>query len=352
MTTMRIDERQILDKENMLGMIDALPEQLGSAFELGMQLPLPQVKEIRHVLIAGMGGSAIGGDLLAGYLKDKSPVPISILRDYELPTWAKGQQVMVICSSHSGNTEEVLSVFKQALASGCSVFALSTGGQLARQAQELQVPFWQFDHQGQPRTAVGFSFGMLLALMIRLGLVQDLKDEVTDAIATMQAQRQVLGYDVQTQENPAKQVAEKLVGHVLTIFGAGAFEVVARRWKTQINELAKAWAAFESLPEADHNTLASSVNPQKALKNVAAIFLRSKFDHFKNNLRLAATSQAFEQDGLVTVEVLALGETRLAQIWSLLQMGDYVSYYLALHYGIDPTPVEALAKLKQLLSRS
>ena len=140
------------------------------------------------------------------------------------------------------------------------------------------------------------------------------------------------------------------MGRYVSVFAAGAFEVIARRWKTQINELAKAWAQFEVIPEADHNTLAGLLNPDELLPKVAAIFLRAEIDHPRNVLRLDATKQSFMLEGLVTDEVRAEGQTRLAQMWTLLQFGDYVSYYLALLYKVDPTPVDALLALKAKLA--
>jgi glucose/mannose-6-phosphate isomerase len=339
-----------LDRENMLGFIHALPDQLETAWALGLSLPLPVTGKIERIVIAGMGGSAIGGDLLASYCRDRCQIPIVTHRDYELPAWATGPETLVICSSHSGNTEETLSAFQAAKAGGCSLLTLSTGGKLVDAAGKTGVANWLFEHDGQPRTAVAFSFGMLLALVERLGLVSGSEKEIRSAISVMHMQRQTLGRDVDMHHNPAKRLAGQLTGKYISIFAAGSMEVVARRWKTQFNELAKAWAQFEGLPEADHNTLVATINPEELVTKVAAIFLRSEMDHPRNQLRLAATREAFMLDGLTTDEVWAKGDTRLAQMWTLLQMGDYVAYYLALMYGIDPTPVEALARLKEKLS--
>jgi len=340
----------LFDPQDMLGYIEALPANLSDAWQLGHALPLPVVGQIKQVIIAGMGGSAIGGDLLAGFLSDTCPIPIISHRDYGLPAWAKGPETLVICSSHSGNTEETLSAFEKALAQHCSILALSTGGLLAEKAKAAGVTAWQFEHHGQPRTAIAYSFGLLLALLERLGIIDDQADQVTSAVLAMQVQAGKLSQDVEVTLNPAKRLAGQLVGRYVSVFAAGALEVVARRWKTQINELAKAWAQFEAIPEADHNTLAGLLNPDALLPKVAAIFLRAEIDHPRNTLRLDATRQSFMVEGLVTDEVRAEGQTRLAQMWTLLQFGDYVSYYLALSYKVDPTPVDALLALKAKLA--
>ena len=340
------------DPDNMLSYIDALPEDLEKAWALGHELPLPEVKEIKQIVISGMGGSAIGGDFLGSYLADRCPVPIISRRNYGLPAFAKGPDTLVVCSSHSGNTEETVSGFKAAQAAGCSVLALCTGGYLADLTLEHQNPLWLFEHHGQPRTAIPYSFGLLLALVERLGLVHDVEAEVMDAIATMREQRPTLTDSSPLTHNPAQRLAGQLIERNVAIFGAGENEVIARRWKTQINELAKAWASFEGLPEMNHNTLAGLINPESLYDRTSAIFLRGQMDHPRNQMRLDATMQAFLQAGIATDSVWAKGQTKLAQMWSLLQFGDYVSYYLALLYQVDPTPVDSLTALKQRLSKS
>ncbi len=340
------------DPSNMLGYIDALPDDLAKAWQLGHQLPLPEFPPIDRVIIAGMGGSAIGGDLLAAYLANQGKAPICIHRNYELPAWAVGKNTMVICSSHSGNTEETLSSFNKALEQNCSLFVLCTGGKLQKQAEATGVPCWQFQHAGQPRTAIPYSFGLLLALANRIGLAQVAEEEVQDAVEVMRMARLNLTANMELAENPAKRLAGQLINRNVLILAAGELEVIARRWKTQINELAKAWACFEALPEANHNALAGLEFPTELYEKTSAIFLRAKIDHPRNALRLNLTQQAYLVAGVATDAVWAKGESRLAQMWSLLQFGDYVAYYLALLYGVDPTPIEALTSLKETLARN
>src|SRR5215208_2790196 len=180
-----LDRFKKLDTLNMLGEIDNLPDQLGFAYQLGMKHELPDWKDVRQVVIAGMGGSAIGADLLASYAASLAPLPVSVHRDYGLPSYARGAETLVICSSHSGNTEETLEAFEAARKANCRIIAVCTGGELAKRAKENNIPVWSFDHAGQPRAAVGFSFGLLLAMFQRLGFIPDQKNEVEDAIASM-----------------------------------------------------------------------------------------------------------------------------------------------------------------------
>ena len=167
----------------------------------------------------------------------------------------------------------------------------------------------------------------------------------------MKEQYQLLEPSSPLTENPAKRLAGQLLDRNVVIFAAGEAEVIARRWKTQINELAKAWASFEGIPEMNHNTLASLVHPDMLFEKTSAIFLRTPMDHPRNQKRIDLSMQYFLEAGIAVDSVVAQGDGHLAQLWSLLQFGDYVSYYLALDYGIDPTPVEALNILKAALSK-
>lgn len=342
-----------LDTLDMLGEIDNLPDQLGFACRLGLEHPLPDWKDVRQVVIAGMGGSAIGADLLASYSASLAPIPVSVHRDYGLPLFARGRETLVICSSHSGNTEETLDAFETARKAGCRIIAVCTGGELAKRAQENNIPVWTFDHAGQPRAAVGFSFGLLLAMFQRLGFIPDQKEAVDDAIASMKKSQEHLKADVPAAKNPAKRYAGQLMGRWVTIMGSGLLGTVARRWKGQLNEVAKAGANFEFLPEANHNTLAGTINPQETLNaHTMTIFLNSSFDHPRNRLRSDLTRKAFMLEGLNTDFIEARGNTPLAHIWTLILFGDYMAYYLAMGYGVDPTPIQALVEFKRAMAET
>lgn len=341
-----------IDQHNYLAEIEDLPHQLEGAYQQGLSLELPVWQGFRQVLIAGMGGSAIGADLLAAYAAPIAPLPVVVLRNYSLPAWAKGPETLLVASSHSGNTEETLVAFEQAYQNQCRIVALCTGGKLASLAQAKGTPLWTFTHPGQPRAAVGFSFGLLLALMARLGLLPDPGDQLTGALSAMRKQQAGLQADVPVAHNLAKRLAGQLVGRWVMLFGADVLEPVARRWKTQINELAKAWAQFESLPEADHNALAGLTQPESGLSSAVALFLRGASNHPRNLLRAELTKQAYMLEGVNTDFVDAPGDTPLAQLWAALHLGDYVAYYLAMLYDLDPTPIPALEGFKkQLASR-
>ena len=339
-----------IDQQNYLAEIENLPSQLENAYQQGLSLSLPAWQGIKNVLIAGMGGSAIGADLLAAYTAPLCPVPVVVQRNYSLPAWAHGPGTLVITSSHSGNTEETLAVFEQARINGCRILTLCTGGKLAEKAKASKIPLWTFEHPGQPRAAVGYSFGMLLALLARLGLIPDPAGELSGTVSAMRKQQAGLQTELPVVRNPAKRLAGQLMGRWVMVFGADVLEPVARRWKTQVNELAKAWAQFESLPEADHNALAGLQQPEQALSSAMALFLRAPSYHPHNLLRTELTKHAYMLEGLNTDFVDAQGETPLAQQWTALHLGDYVAYYLAMLYEIDPTPIQALEGFKKQIT--
>lgn len=336
-----------LDPDNMLAQIEGLPDQLLEARELGFDQDMPGWSGVRQVLVAGMGGSAIGADLVAAYAAPQCSAPIVVHRDYDLPAWAQGAETLVIACSHSGNTEETLSAFNAALKNGCRCLAITTGGKLAQLATSSGVPVWRFKHQGQPRAAVGYSFGLLLAALVRMNLLTDPLEELRATVQAMQAQRNELRADIPTTQNPAKRIAGQLMGRWVTVIGSGILAPVARRWKGQISEIAKAWAQFEFLPEADHNTLAGISNPEDLFARTITLFLRAPSDHGRNRLRSELTRRSFMLEGLATDFIDARGETRLAHLWTCLHYGDYVAYYLAMSYDIDPTPVVSIENFKR-----
>ena len=225
-----------IDAQNMLAHIEGLPAQLQAAWELGQKLPLPAYRGIRQVLIAGMGGSAIGADLLAAYAAAQCRAPIFVHRDYALPAWAAGPETLVIVSSHSGNTEETLSSYALAQQNGCQILAVATGGKLVQAATQAGIPAWIFEHKGQPRAAVGFSFGLLLAALARLELLPDPSREIAAAIRTMQEQQAALRTDIPAAQNPAKRLAipraapvDSSLSHTITLRTRNAIRSTASK---------------------------------------------------------------------------------------------------------------------------
>jgi glucose/mannose-6-phosphate isomerase len=184
-------------------------------------------------------------------------------------------------------------------------------------------------------------------------LIPDPSKDVADAVEAMKRSQQHFRPDVPAVKNPAKRYAGQLMGRWVTIAGAGLLAPVARRWKGQINEVAKAGANFEFLPEADHNTLAGTMNPHETLNaHTMTMFLRAPSDHPRNRLRSDLTRKAYMLEGMNTDHVDARGESQLAHMWTLILFGDYMAYYLAMAYKVDPTPIQALVNLKMAMAEA
>ena len=340
-----------IDTQNFLNDIDTLPDQVESAWSLGQSLSLPEThKAVTHVVITGMGGSAIGGALAQALVAPECAVPITLVRDYALPAFV-GSNTLVIGSSHSGNTEETLSACEFALRRGAKLLAITRGGRLAELAEARGAPVWRFVHAGAPRSAVGLSFMLALAALVKLGVVADKSSDVAEAVAAMRAQQISLRADVPAIRNPAKRMAGQLMDRIAAIFASDYLAPVARRWKGQISEVGKAWGQFEELPELDHNSVVGTMYPEALVTKFIVLFLRSAHDHPRNRLRAEVTREIYMTAGFNTDEIEATGPSPLAHMLTALHFGDYTAYYLAMCYGVDPSPIPQIDYLKEQLGK-
>ena len=341
-----------LDGKGMLGHVAALARQCLDAWAAVRELELPvRHMETHRVIVTGMGGSAIGGDLAAVVVEPHSLLPIQVLRGYGLPAYAD-RQTLVIASSYSGNTEETLSSFRAARKRGCALVAVTTGGELARLAREWEVPLVTFGYKSQPRAALGYSLMSLLGVLRARGLTGDLDADLAAAAALLDEQEAVLAPTSPRVDNLAKRLAADLAGHLPVVAGAGPLASVACRWKTQFNENAKAWAYYEPLPEMDHNALSGIDFPAPTPEWLRLLFLEGEGMHARNRLRLDLTQEIFEEHGVTCHRVPVPGESPLAQILAGVQLGDYVSVYLAFLYGTDPTDIGAIVSLKDKMAEA
>lgn len=339
------------DPGQMQEKIKAMPLHVQDAWRIAQASPLPDdYRQVRRIVVLGMGGSAIGADLLGGLMAEAGAVPVEVVRGYTLPHYVSGPDTLVIGSSKSGDTEETLSAFAQAQERGARLLAISTGGKIAAIAEKAGIPAWRFTFEGQPRAGVGYSFVLLLGLACRLGFYPDAAVELEQAAAQMKAMQESLVAEVPTDANKAKQLALALYGKIPAIFGSGFLAPVARRWKGQFNENSKQWGLWEDMPELNHNLVVGLGNPQAALDNVAVIFLRSSFDHPRVQVRYDVTGDLVRRNHTALHEVCGEGATRLVQMFSLIHFNDFVSYYLAALNGADPTPVDNIAYLKGRLA--
>lgn len=346
------DELRSCDSENMTGAIMALPEQCERALEIGEGAPLPVLaRRPSNVLILGLGGSAIGGDLLRTLLADEVEIPVVVNREYDIPAFA-GRDTLVIASSYSGNTEETLTAYSQARARGSQLMAITTGGKLKEIAQRDGVPVIEIPGGLQPRAAIGYSFLPLLVAFWRLGLVRDKRGDVEEMIALLKKMRGDLGPERPGERNRAKEIADRIYGKLPVVYGSYGWKgAVALRWKTQINENSKGPCYYNFFPELNHNEIVGTEAPQALLKEVEIIILRDEADPPRIRKRIGVTEAILrERVGGIT-EVWAEGRSPLARLFSLLYIGDFVSLYLAILNGIDPSPVRVISYLKNELAK-
>jgi glucose/mannose-6-phosphate isomerase len=340
-----------IDSADMIGRVRELPRQLALARRVAAAVKLPvSHTEVETVCVLAMGGSAIGAELVEGIAGDRLRVPLMVHRDYGLPAWA-GEQTLVIAASHSGETVETVSGAEEARRRGLPLVVISTGGALGTAATADGTPYLRYESPGQPRAAIGFGIGLMHELLARAGLLVD-PDPLGPAVEAVEALLERNAPSVETDASPAKQLAWSIFGRIPIIYGAGRMAPVAHRWKTQMNENAKAWAAFEPMPEANHNAIEGSLNPRELSDALYVVELRDPTEPPDIAARYAVVNELLGERATNRSVVWAEGPSPLARVLCGVAFGDLVSVYLAILYQTDPTPVTLLAMLKQRLARS
>lgn len=340
------------DKLGMLEHLHRFPEQCQKAWEKVLKFQLPrEYTKISNVVIAGMGGSAIGGDIVRRLAMAESKSPVWVHRDYGLPAFVD-ESSLVIASSYSGNTEETLSAFAESLGTRAKKLVITTGGKLKDLAEREGIPIFVIDYQAPPRAAFPHSFIPLVGIFQKVGLLEDKSADLQEAVDILKRLSGDLIESKPLASNPAKQLAAKLSEHLAVIYGAEIFSEVARRWKGEINENSKAWAFFENFPELNHNAVVGYEFPPKAKESIFVLMVRSSSLHPRNLLRYEVTSRLLARAGIAYEFVEARGKSALAQVLSLILLGDYASFYLSMLNEVDPTSTDAISFVKQHLARS
>jgi len=350
-----LDDASTYRKFDKLGMLDHLhrfPEQCRKAWEKVLKLELPpEYAKISNVVIVGMGGSAIGGDIVRRFALSESKVPVRVHRDYGLPAFVD-ESTLVIASSYSGNTEETLSAFTEALGNRSRKLVIASGGKLKQLADQECIPAFVIDYKAPPRAAFPHSLIPLVGIFQKLGLLGDKSADLREALDILNK----LSIDfIETRpfaSNPAKQLAAKLWGRIAVIYGAEILSEVARRWKGEFNENSKAWAFFENFPELNHNAVVGYEFPPEAKERIFVLMLRSSLLRPRNLLRYEVTARLLSKAGISYEFAEATGKSALSQVLSLVLLGDYASFYLSMLNEVDPTHVDAIDFIKQYLTQS
>jgi len=333
-----------VDARGMLGDVLDQPGQIEDALWRADSARLPRDEAAGGLVVAGMGGSAIGGDLAAAIVGDRARAPIRTVRDYRLPSWL-GPDTLVLCASYSGSTEETLSAYGAAGELGCRRAAATTGGELGERARADGVPVIGVPSGMLPRAAVQYMTAAALECATACGASPPLRPELEAAADLLRGLAEEWGPDAPDQSQ-AKGLAARLHRAVPVVYGAGRTAAVARRWKAQFNENPSIQAFASELPEADHNEVCGYASAESPF---AAVFLDDPGLDPRLRRRIDLTADVLQAGAAAVERVTARGEAPAERVLSLVLLGDLVSIYLSTLLGVDPSPMEAIDRLKALL---
>ncbi len=348
---MTLDQIKSVDPKGMYQWIKDFPQQVETAVKIGKAAHVKiNTRKVRNVVLTGLGGSAIGGDLLRSYLADELSVPILINRHYALPKFV-GTDSLVIVSSYSGNTEETIAAHKDATKRKAQVLCISTGGETALLAQKFRQSWIRIPPGLSPRAALGYSFFPLLVTFAKLGFIKSKAREIGETIALLREYGAKFS-DVAAADNSPLKLAEQLVGKLPIIYSATEFlDAVNVRWRGQFDENAKQLAFGHVLPEMNHNELVGWKVLRDLMKQMHVVFLQNANTHPRVAVRHEITKQVVGQYAANVTEVRSVGKSTLARMFFLIHFGDWVSLYLAILNGENPEPVEVINYLKNELAK-
>ncbi|MSU76343.1 bifunctional phosphoglucose/phosphomannose isomerase [Patescibacteria group bacterium] len=333
------------DPEDMLGAILAWPKRLRTGFNQKLSLD-PKYGKAKNIVVCGMGGSAIGASLAGELFSDAIPVPFTVVRDYTVPAYVD-KDSLVIAVSHSGGTEETISCYACARERGANIIVITTGGELADMATRDTVPVVKYSCPGQPRAALPLVLGLWINVLHTLGYISDQKASVEQAASELDTIVQTVK---STEDNLAAELSEALVGKIPIIYGAGFLGEAARRTKGQVSENANQTAAWEVIPEQNHNALVGYEFPEHLKDYVVFVLLRSSFEHPRHAARFEFIRELLGRRGLLSVQIEGTGPDRLAHLVTVVFWADLTTYDLAARNEVDPTPVEIIGELKACLA--
>jgi len=343
------EKLEALDRGGMLVALRRFPEGCQEGVEAAERLPLDSLsnRRFKAVAIVGIGGSAIGGQLLQDWLRGSTAIPIYVQRGSHLPGFID-DETLVFAVSYSGNTEETLTALMEALERKCPVIALTSGGRMQAISAERKLPLVSLPVGMRPRAALPNQFFSLATTMRRLGLAPEPQEEVDEAFEVLEALRDDIAPEAPTSRNTAKQTALGLRGMVPFVFGPHPFEAVAYRIRTQLNENSKVPAASGSFPEAFHNAVMGCEGPEEVRRSICTLFIRDSKESPEIERKTDVFKRLLESGGGRVLEIRARGMGKLARMFSALYIGDYATAYLGLLYGFDPSSMDSITTLKRL----
>jgi glucose/mannose-6-phosphate isomerase len=340
-----------VDRSNMLNHLVKTPDYCRDAIRITDQITVPEKLEPKNIVIVGMGGSAIGGEILKDWLRDELPIPIEVCRDYILPAYAN-KDTLVLANSYSGNTEETLSAFLDAIRRKCTTIAISSDGKLLYFSKKLQTSHVTIPLHLPPRVAVPYLFFPLPVLMEKMGILSNVRGELEKTIQVLKKVGQANSPDVPTETNKAKKLADELMETVPIIYGFRQYSAIAHRLKTQFNENSKIPSKYDVFSELNHNETVGWEAPDALTKNFSVILIRDVDEPPEIRRRIETTTSLAFSRAKKILEIDADGEGKLAKMFSVLCVGDFASVYLAILQNKDPTPVKIIDKVKKELAKN
>jgi len=339
-----------VDRSDMLGDLVKTPDYCRDAIKRAKQVSVPEKVNPKNNVVAGMGGSAIGGEILHDWLLDTLPIPIEVCRDYTLPAYVN-RDTLVFVNSYSGNTEETLTAFLTAISRKCTVTAVTSGGQLESFCRKLRVPYTIIPEGLQPRVAIPYMFFPLPVLMEKMGVISNIDSELEEAIQILERVAKANAPDVPAKNNRAKQLATELVDTIPVIYGFRQYSSIAQRLKAQFNENSKVPSRYEVFPELNHNETVGYEAPEALTKKTSIILIRDPQEPPEIRNRIETTTKLVFSRANKVQEIWAEGKGKLAKMFSVMCIGDFASVYLAILQNRDPTPVNMIDIVKRELAK-
>jgi len=349
-----LPEMQKLDQEGVYLSITSLPDQMRASWQgvQDMSLP-PEYKLVRNVVVAGMGGSGLAARMVHSLFFNTLSTPFEICNEYSLPNYVN-ENTLVILSSYSGNTEETISAAHEAQSRGALIFGMATGGKLAQFLKDEELPGYIYDPKynpsGQPRMSLGYQTTALISLLSKLAILQVRHEDMSlliDKIAKLVHQ-----FEARTpaNENPAKLLAQKLKDKSPVFISSEHLFEVAHVNKNQMNENAKTFALHFGIPELNHHLMEGLKFPESAKHMLHFVFYNSKLYSDRVKLRYPITAEVIEKNGYQHSIYELQSTTKMEQAFELLILGSFLSFYLAILYGINPSPIPWVDYFKEKLT--
>lgn len=342
-----------LDTEDVLGAVERFSDQCREAWAIGRATKgLPDAAGVDGVVVLGMGGSGISGDVVGAIIEARLPVPFHVIKSYgPLPEWI-GRNTLVFSVSYSGSTEETVAAFQEAHDRGARSVAISSGGPLADMSASYGVAHVKIPTGLQPRASLGYLTLPLLAVLVEVGLVPEAQDDVDEAVEVLSDIARRCHRSVAKGENPAKDLARRIAGRIPVIYGGtGLGAVAAYRFKCDLNEYGKTAAFWNVFPELDHNEIVGWNQLRDVTsENFVVVLLRDTEEHSRIALRMDITRRLIEGHFAEVIEVNSEGTAALARILSLILLTQLAAIYVGLSYEVDPGPVEVIQQLKKELA--